>query len=473
MKRAIFIFFAIAITGLLIWTLIYLYGKSQEKPVTFNTETGVYTDIIQKTVATGSVLPRKEIEIKPVVSGIVDQLYIEPGQLVKEGDLLARVKVIPDMVTLNNAENRLERAEIAMDDAKLDFDRNKGLFDKGVISYADYQPFDLARRNAKSEMNAAEDNLKIIRDGVSKKNSSAANTLVRSTISGMVLAVPIEVGNSVIEVNNFNEGTSIATIADMTDLIFIGNVDESEVGKIREGMELILTIGAIENESFKAILEYISPKGIEENGAIQFEIKAAVDLLDNQFIRAGYSANADVVLAVPIEVGNSVIEVNNFNEGTSIATIADMTDLIFIGNVDESEVGKIREGMELILTIGAIENESFKAILEYISPKGIEENGAIQFEIKAAVDLLDNQFIRAGYSANADVVLARRDSVLAINEGLIQYEGDTATFVEVKNGTGYERRAIQTGLSDGIFIEVLSGVAVDDEIKIWNKPITE
>jgi HlyD family secretion protein len=364
MKRAIFIFFAIAITGLLIWTLIYLYGKSQEKPVTFNTETGVYTDIIQKTVATGSVLPRKEIEIKPVVSGIVDQLYIEPGQLVKEGDLLARVKVIPDMVTLNNAENRLERAEIAMDDAKLDFDRNKGLFDKGVISYADYQPFDLARRNAKSEMSAAEDNLKIIRDGVSKKNSSAANTLVRSTISGMVLAVPIE-------------------------------------------------------------------------------------------------------------VGNSVIEVNNFNEGTSIATIADMTDLIFIGNVDESEVGKIREGMELILTIGAIENESFKAILEYISPKGIEENGAIQFEIKAAVDLLDNQFIRAGYSANADVVLARRDSVLAINEGLIQYEGDTATFVEVKNGTGYERRAIQTGLSDGIFIEVLSGVAVDDEIKIWNKPITE
>ncbi len=364
MKRAIFIFFAIAITGLLIWTLIYLYGKSQEKPVTFNTETGVYTDIIQKTVATGSVLPRKEIEIKPVVSGIVDQLYIEPGQLVKEGDLLARVKVIPDMVTLNNAENRLERAEIAMDDAKLDFDRNKGLFDKGVISYADYQPFDLARRNAKSEMSAAEDNLKIIRDGVSKKNSSAANTLVRSTISGMVLAVPIE-------------------------------------------------------------------------------------------------------------VGNSVIEVNNFNEGTSIATIADMTDLIFIGNVDESEVGKIREGMELILTIGAIENESFKAILEYISPKGIEENGAIQFEIKAAVDLLDNQFIRAGYSANADVVLARRDSVLAINEGLIQYEGDTATFVEVKNGTGYERRAIQTGLSDGIFIEVLSGVAVDDQIKIWNKPITE
>ncbi len=364
MKRAIFIFFAIAVTALLVWTLIYLYGKSQEKPVSFNTEMAMYTDIIQKTVATGSVLPRREIEIKPVVSGIVDQLYIQPGQIVKVGDLLARVKVIPDMVTLNNAENRVERAEIAMENAQLDFERNKGLFDKGVISYAEYQPFDLARRNAQSELNAAEDNLKIIREGVSKKNSAAANTLVRSTISGMVLAVPIE-------------------------------------------------------------------------------------------------------------VGNSVIEVNNFNEGTSIATIADMTDLIFIGNVDESEVGKIREGMELILTIGAIENESFKAILEYISPKGIEENGAIQFEIKAAVDLRDNQFIRAGYSANADVVLARRDSVLAINEGLIQYEGDTATFVEVKNGTGYERRSVQTGLSDGIFVEVRSGITESDEIKIWNKPLTD
>ncbi len=365
MKKGIFIFFAIVTVGLLFWTMYYLYGKSQEKPVRYNTETAMRTNIIQKTVATGSVQPRKEIEIKPVVSGIIDQLYVEPGQLVKEGDLLARVKVIPDMVTLNNAENRLERAQIALENAKIDFDRNKKLFDQGVISYTEYQPIDLARKNTRSELEAAEDNLKIIREGASRKNSASANTLVRSTISGMVLDVPVE-------------------------------------------------------------------------------------------------------------VGNSVIEVNNFNDGTSIANIADMTDLIFVGKVDESEVGKIKEGMELILTIGAIESESFKAILEYISPKGVEENGAIQFEIKAAVNLKEDQFIRAGYSANADVVLARRDSVLAVNEGLIQYDGDTTTFVEVNvGGQDYERRPVKLGLSDGISVEVLSGITAEDQIKVWNQPITD
>lgn len=180
-----------------------------------------------------------------------------------------------------------------------------------------------------------------------------------------------------------------------------------------------------------------------------------------------------MVLAVPIEIGNSVIEVNNFNEGTTIATVADMNDLIFEGKVDESEVGKIKEGMDLILTIGAIEDEEFEAILEYISPKGVEENGAIQFEIKAAVNLKSDQFIRAGYSANANVVLARRDSVLAINEGLVQYENETETFVEVKTGEQqYEQRPVKLGLSDGITVQVLSGVGQSDKIKVWNQPIT-
>lgn len=365
MKRVLIIIFGIAILGLLAWTLVFLFQKSQDKPVSYNLEKPLVTDIVLKTVATGSVLPRKEIEIKPVVSGIIAELYVQPGMLVKQGDLLAKVKVIPDMVTLNNAENRLERAQIALENAKIDWDRNKKLFDEGVISYANFQPIDLAKKNAQAELDASEDNLKIIREGVSKKNSAAANTLVRSTIEGMVLAVPVE-------------------------------------------------------------------------------------------------------------VGNSVIEVNNFNEGTSIATIADMSDLIFEGKVDESEVGKIKEGMELIMTIGAIENESFKAVLEYISPKGVEENGAIQFEIKAAVDLKDNQFIRAGYSANADVVLERRDSVLAINERLVQYENDTAAYVEVSlGGQKFEKRPVKLGLSDGIFVEVISGVTKEDEVKIWNQPITE
>lgn len=364
MKKVIFIIVSILIVGLLAWTLIYVYNKSQEKPVSYNTAEPFYTDIIQKTVATGSVIPRREIDIKPVVSGIIDELLVQPGMQVKEGDVLAKIKVIPDMVSLNNAENRLQRAQIERDNALVDFERNKTLFDQGVISKADFQPFQLAKRNVEAELEAAEDNLRIIQEGASKKNSATSNTFVRSTISGMVLAVPIE-------------------------------------------------------------------------------------------------------------IGNSVIEVNNFNEGTTIATVADMNDLIFEGKVDESEVGKIKEGMDLILTIGAIEDEEFEAILEYISPKGVEENGAIQFEIKAAVNLKSDQFIRAGYSANANVVLARRDSVLAINEGLVQYENETETFVEVKTGEQqYEQRPVKLGLSDGITVQVLSGVGQSDKIKVWNQPIT-
>src|SRR5690554_4470646 len=197
MKKVIFISISILIVGLLAWTLIYVYKKSQEKAITYKTEAPYYTDIIQKTVATGSVVPRNEIDIKPIVSGIIDQLLVEPGMQVKEGDVLARIKVIPDMVTLNNAENRVERAKIARDNALIDFERNELLFNKGVISKVEFQPYQLARKNAQTELEGAEDNLRIIREGASKRNSATSNTLVRSTISGMVLAVPIEIGNSV------------------------------------------------------------------------------------------------------------------------------------------------------------------------------------------------------------------------------------------------------------------------------------
>lgn len=363
MKKVIFILVTILIVGILIWTLFYVYQKSQEKPVTYDTKTPYITDIIQKTVATGSVVPRKEIDIKPVVSGIITELMVEPGMIVEAGDVLAKIQIIPDMVTLSNAENRLERAKIERENARINYERNKTLYDQGVISYAAFQPFQTAKKSAQAELEAAQENLRIIRDGASSRSGNASNTLVKSTISGMVLNVPVE-------------------------------------------------------------------------------------------------------------VGNSVIEVNNFNEGTTIATVADMEDLIFEGNVDESEVGKIKVGMDLILTIGAISNETFHAVLEYISPKGVEENGAIQFEIKADVDLQDNYFIRAGYSANANIVLARRDSVLAIDEGLVQYENQTDTYVEVKTGEQkYAHREVELGLSDGLKVEVLSGVDTTDAIKVWNKPI--
>ncbi len=365
MKKTIFIIVSIVIVSVLAYTLVFLYEKSQEKPISYTTEKPFYSDIIQKTVATGSIVPRKEIFIKPVVSGVIDQVMIEPGQLIKEGDVIARIRVIPNMVSLNESENRLRRAQIQRDNAKLDYDRNKILFDQGVISRANFQPIEITQRNAEAELDAAEDNLKIIREGVSLKKNSSANTLVRSTISGMVLDVPVE-------------------------------------------------------------------------------------------------------------IGNSVIELNNFNEGTTVASVADMTDLVFEGKVDESEVGKLKEGMDLILTIGAIEGTEFAATLEYIAPKGVEENGAIQFEIKAAVNLRENELIRAGYSANANVVLARRDSVLAINEKLVQFEGETNPFVEVSTGANtYEKRPVKLGLSDGLKVEVLSGLTGEEEIKIWNQPITD
>ncbi|MEO1448567.1 MAG: efflux RND transporter periplasmic adaptor subunit, partial [Bacteroidota bacterium] len=227
---------------------------------------------------------------------LIEKLYVEAGDPVKKGDLIASIRIIPDMVTLNNAENRVRRAKIALEQAKREYDRSKALKEDGVVAEANYQEVETNYLNSQEELNAAEDNLQLIRKGSTKRSGKTANTNVRATISGMVLDVPVEEGNSVIEANTFNDGTTIAIVANMDEMIFEGKVDESEVGKIKTGMALLLTIGAIESETYTAMLEHISPKGIEENGAIQFEIRAAVNLKEGQFIRAGYSANADIVL---------------------------------------------------------------------------------------------------------------------------------------------------------------------------------
>ena len=241
-------------------------------------------------------LPTKEIEIKPQVSGIIQNIYIEPGDIVKKGDLIAKVQVIPNMINLNNAQSRLSRSKLNYEDAQLEYQRNKKLHEKGVIAEADFLKYKLKFENAKEEKESAENNLQLIKEGVSKKSGSVTNTLIRSTINGMILDVPVEEGNSVIESNTFNAGTTIASVANMGEMIFKGKVDETEVGKIKTGMNLLLTIGAIEKITFNAKLEYIAPKGVPENGAIQFEVKAAVQLIDSVFIRSGYSANADIVL---------------------------------------------------------------------------------------------------------------------------------------------------------------------------------
>jgi len=356
MKKFFKIFGFVLLGAMFLGTLGFLYKKSQAKPDEFKDETPLITNIIQKTVATGSVVPRREVEVKPQVSGIIQEVYVEAGTIVKSGDILAKVKIIPDMVNLNAAEARVTKAKISFEDAKLDYNRQSQLFEKQVVSREDYQKSKLTYDGAKAEVEAAENNLELIRKGVTKSSAKTTNTLIRATIDGMVLDVPVK-------------------------------------------------------------------------------------------------------------VGNSVIQSNTFNDGTTIATLADMNDMIFDGKVDETEVGKIKEGMHIELTIGAIENEKFAATLTYISPKGEEENGAIQFEIKANVNLKKDQFIRAGYSANADIVLARRDSVLAVPEGLLQFENDSA-FVEVETQPKqYEKRYVKTGLSDGINIEIKEGITKDDHLK--------
>lgn len=287
----------ISITILIfISTIAFLYMKSEEKPKIYNTEKPFVGNIVKKTVATGSVVPRKEIEIKPQVSGIIETIYVVPGKLIHKGDLIAKVTIIPDMLSLNNAESRLKQAGLKLEDIELVYNRQKELYQKGVIAKAEFQKNENEFNIVKEEVESAENNLALIKEGAIKKAGKATNTLIRSTIDGMILDVPVEEGNSVIESNTFNSGTTIAIVADMNDIIFKGKVDETEVGKIKQGMELMLKIGAIENDTFYASLEYIAPKGVEENGAIQFEIKADVKLKSSQFIRAGYSANADIVL---------------------------------------------------------------------------------------------------------------------------------------------------------------------------------
>lgn len=355
-KKILLTLVAVLLLASFAGTLYFLWSKSQEEPVVYKTNPPFVASIVKKTVATGSVVPRKEVAIKPQVSGIVDQVYVEPGTIVGEGDLIAKVTIIPNMVSLSGAENRLNRSRIGLENAETEYNRNRQLYQEGVVSEATFKVWEIELKNAKEEVAAAEDNLAVIREGARKKSAYAGNTLVKATAPGMIL--------------------------------------EAEV-----------------------------------------------------------------------EEGDSVIEANTFNDGTTIATVADMSEMIFEGKVDESEVGNLREGMELLVTIGAIEQEQFRATLEYIAPKGVEEEGAIQFEIRAAMDLKDNVFVRANYSANADIVLDKRHDVLAIQESWLQFD-DQGTFVEVQTAEQeFEVRRVETGLSDGIVIEVLAGVAEQDRVK--------
>ena len=296
MKKAIKIIVSVLIGCIVIWTFVFLYKKSQKAPEVYQVVQAQKRTIIKKTIATGTVVPKNETDIRPRVSGIIEELYVIAGQKIRKGDKIAKIRIVPNMAELNAAEMRVKQAEIGFSNSKIDFDRQKELMQKGVSAKAEFQKYELAFNQSKQEVEAAKNNLSIVRDGINKESAFASNTIVSSTIDGMVLDVPVKVGHSVIETNAFNAGTTIANIADMSEIEFQGKADETEVGKIKTGMPLLLTIGAIDGVTFDAVLSYISPKGVLENGAIQFAIKANVKLRKDFFIRAGYSANADIVL---------------------------------------------------------------------------------------------------------------------------------------------------------------------------------
>ncbi|AZJ31598.1 MULTISPECIES: efflux RND transporter periplasmic adaptor subunit [Tenacibaculum] len=357
-KRAKIILGIVALLFVVI--LIWLGKKNQKSVVTYETEKPFRTTIVKKAVATGKVVPLEEVEIKPQIAGIIDKIVVEEGAIVKAGDLLATVRVVPNEQSLQSARGMINSIQIRLNNAKTQYDRNKNLFDKGVISSQDFEASQLSYNQAKNDLRNAQNDYQIIKKG--SVGSAGANTNIRATTSGMVVEIPVKKGYQVIQSNNFNEGTTIATIADMEKMIFEGKVDESEVGKLVKG---------------------------------------------------------------------SNIEVS----------------------------------------LGAIENKKFPAILNFIAPKGTEENGAVQFKIKADVKLDDNYFVRAGYSANADIVLEKKDSVLSIKESLLRFDKKTEEpYVEIKKGDEeFEKRELKLGVSDGVNIEVLEGVTASDEIKIWNK----
>ncbi len=376
MKRRGTLITLIVIGVLFVLGVRYIWLKDQQDPIVYQYDQATMGNVVKKTVATGSIVPKEEVLIKPNISGIIDAIFVEAGQTVLTGDLIAKVRVVPNINALNSAQNNIKAAKTQLETARLALERQTSiyqrqqvLYQRGVISANEFDTarlsFDQATQRFNQEqvnLRAAEQTFDIIKTGSTQGLGAVANTEIRATISGMILDVPVK-------------------------------------------------------------------------------------------------------------VGNQVIEANNFNDGTTIAILADVNKMIFEGKVDESEVGKIKENLALEITVGAIEDKSFDAILDYIAPKGVEENGAVQFEIKGSLSKKDTTFIRAGLSANASIILARADSVLTLKESLIQYDRETQqSYVEVETGSQeFERRDVTLGISDGLIVEVLSGVTSEDKIKVWNQ----
>jgi len=365
MNKTVKIILGIAVSLALIYVLKFFKDSNDKEVIDYKIESPFYSTLDTKIVATGKLNPEEEIELKPQISGIIDEIFVEEGDLVKKGDLIARIRVVPNEQALVSAKSRINSLKLSFDNSQTVFNRNKTLFDKGVISKQDFENSELNLNQSKENYEQAQDDYQIIKQG-SLSGGSSANTTIIAQIPGTILEIPVREGDQVIQSNNFNAGTTIATVADMSQMIFEGKVDESEVGKLEEGKKIIVVLGAINEKEFPAVLTFVAPKGIEQNGAVQFTIKADVDI----------------------------------NSSTRI---------------------------------------------------------------------------RAGYSANAEIELESKDSVLVIKEALLQFNRITEKpFVELLKENGrFQTKNVEIGLSDGINVEILEGIEEGDEIKVWNKASEE
>lgn len=366
----------LSIVGLaVVGTFVFLWKKAQPEVIEYEIVTPERGTVETKTVATGNVEPRYEILIKPQISGIISEVLKEAGQRVTEGEIIAKVKVIPEMGQLNSAESRVNVARISLEQVEGTHRRDEQLFKQGILTAEEFDVSKANYRKAKEELANAQSSLEIVRDGISRNTRSSSTTQIRSTITGMILNVPIKVGNSVIQSNSFNDGTTIASVANMNDMIFRGNVDETEIGKIREGMPIKLTVGALGTRTFDAVLEYVSPKGEEKNGAIQFEIKAAVSLPDTSFVRAGYSANAEIVLERAehvLTIPESTVE---FHGDTAFVQVVKQEKPKQIFEKRQIKTG-LSDGIKIEVKEGLTEKDKIRgAIVTKDSKENKEDNG--------------------------------------------------------------------------------------------------
>jgi HlyD family secretion protein len=359
LRRVVPFAITLGILAAFAWTLLFLYEKSQAKPNVFKTSKPRVMDVVKKAVAPGSIVPRREVTIKPRVSGVLEKIAVEPGRYVKSGELIAKIRIIPDVVNLNNAEARLRAAQISNQNAIQELTRFEKLFTQGLISETEYNQQKLNAELRKQELDTAENNVQLVKVGASKRSGAISN-VVYSTVEGTVLEVPVKEGGSVIEANNFNEGTTIASVADMNDLVFLGTVDESEVGKIKIGMPVSITVGALGEQRFQGALEYIAPKGVPKDGTIQFEVRAKLDVPKGAAIRANYSANADIILERKDHVLAISENVVSFDEGKAVVEIEKGPQLferreVKLGlsdGIDVEVVSGLKEGMTLKIQDG-------------------------------------------------------------------------------------------------------------------------